>query len=244
MPIQTGSLSHVYAVLNDIAVLLPVFLLVFTWRGFFRAAIAKLMGDDTAQREGFLTLNPLAHVELVGLLVLMVVFFLMGVLFTGTLSRALLLIFWVIFGLRWTVPMPLDETRFWNYRLGGVMTALSGSLGNFTLAFLLVPILKVVLNVGLPTYAFLTLIEIIKNVIDIALFFGVLDLIPVPPFSGGRMLTYILPPSVQYITEWLERYSFIIFLVLFFFPVISDIFLGSVIISAGLIKKLMFSLFF
>jgi Zn-dependent protease len=66
----------------------------------------------------------------------------------------------------------------------------------------------------------------------------------VPPFSGGRLLTYILPPSAQYITEWLERYSFIIFLVLFFAPFISDIFLGSVIISAGLIKKLMFSLFF
>ena len=49
------------SLLSDIAILFPVFILVFTFRGFFKALVAKLMGDDTPRQEGFLTLNPIAH---------------------------------------------------------------------------------------------------------------------------------------------------------------------------------------
>ena len=76
-----GSQSQVLAALSEVVILLPVFLLLFTWRGFIQALFAKLMGDTTAEEDGFLSINPLAHVDLVGLLTILGVFFIMASFF-------------------------------------------------------------------------------------------------------------------------------------------------------------------
>lgn len=231
-------------VLNDIAIIFPVFLIIFTWRGFVQALMARLMGDRTAQQDGQLTLNPLAHVDLTGLVVIMVVFFVLGGLLGDTLPRALLLIVLIVLGVRWTHPVTIDDRQFKHHRLGGIMTSLSGSLANFLLAFMGAGLMRLCMSEVLPMYAIVSLIKILQTLIDVALFFGVLDLIPVPPFDGGRVLRYVLPYSAQSVLDWLENYSFIIFLILFFVPVISDIFLGSIFIFVMSIKKMMLSVFF
>ncbi len=231
-------------VLNDIAIIFPVFLIIFTWRGFVQALIARIMGDRTAQHDGQLTLNPLAHVDLTGLVVIMVVFFVLGGLLGDMLPRALLLIVLIVLGVRWTHPVTIDDRQFKHHRLGGIMTSLSGSLANFLLAFMGAGLMRLCMSEALPMYAIVSLIKILQTLIDVALFFGVLDLIPVPPFDGGRVLRYVLPYSAQSVLDWLENYSFIIFLILFFVPVISDIFLGSIFIFVMSIKKMMLSVFF
>jgi len=239
-----GSQSQVLAALSEVVILLPVFLLLFTWRGFIQALFAKLMGDTTAEEDGFLSINPLAHVDPVGLLTIIGVFFIMASFFSGAVPRTVLLMMLIIMGFRWTYPVQVDEARFRRYRLGGIVTSLAGPFANFFLAFMSVGLLKIILNLSIAPYALMSFLEIFKTLISIAIFFGVIDLIPIPPFDGGKMLRFVLPYSLQYIVQWLEEYSFFIILVLFFAPGISNVFFGSLHAVSGIIKHFFFTIFF
>ena len=236
--------DYILSLLNEVAVLFPTFLLVFTFRGFFQALIAKLMGDDTAQRDGFLTLNPLAHVDLIGLTVVLFVIFLINNLFTKILPRGMLLLLLIAVGARWTIPIPIDDNNFKWYKLGGIISSLAGSLGNFFLAFFMLILIRFFAFDNLPKYILLTLVDFFKAVIDISIFFGILDLIPLPPFDGGRILKYMLPYNKRYIVDWLKEYSLFIILILFFMPGISDIFWGGINLLHVGIKKQMFRILF
>jgi len=236
--------NQALAALSEVAVLLPVFLLIFTWRGFSQACVAKWMGDTTAEEEGFLTLNPVAHVDVMGLLLILGVFFIIAGFLSGAIPRTVLLMILIMTGVRWTIPIPIDDRRFKRFRLGGVLTTLAGPFGNFLLAFMAVGLLKLSLQAGLARYALITVMEILKNLIRIALFFGVVDLIPIPPFDGGKLLRYALPYNAQGFVDKLEQHSLIIMIVLFFAPVISDIFFGGLMIIAEVLRILMFKVFF
>ena len=89
-----------------------------------------------------------------------------------------------------------------------------------------------------------TFIQIFDTLIYTALFFGFMDLIPVPPFDGGRLLRYILPRRWQHIVGWLEEYSLYILLILFVMPVVSDIFFGVIATCAFTMKTAMLRVFF
>jgi Zn-dependent protease len=232
------------SVLNLFATLFPAFLLLFTWRGFVQALVARLMGDKTAQEAGFLTLNPFAHVDVLGLTVVIGIFFAIGGLFYAVMPPIVLLILLILLGVRWTIPVPIDETQFKHYRLGGIITSISGSLGNFLLAFISIACLKVILSFTLPAYVVVSLIQVFDTLIYTALFFGIMDLIPIPPFDGGRLLHYLLPYRLRYIVGWLEEYSLYILLILFAVPVVSDIFFGIIATCALIIKTAMLRIFF
>ena len=229
--------NQILGLLSELAILFPAFLLVFTSRGFFKALFAKLMGDDTAQQEGFLTLNPLAHIDFLGLSIMLLLVFFIGGLFMGVFPRSLLFILLILLGARWTTTVPIVETNFKNYTLGVITTTLAGSCGNFILALLFLYILKYFPFQLIPHYAFITLVEIFNAIIELAIFFGVLNLIPIPPFDGGRLLQFILPHSWQHIRIWLQEYSFYILLILFFLPGINTIFFNFLFILSIFIKK-------
>jgi Zn-dependent protease len=232
------------SVLSLFATLFPVFLLLFTWRGFIQALVARLMGDRTAQEQGFLTLNPFAHIDIVGFTIVIGIFFVIGGLFYAVLPPVVLLILLIFLGVRWTIPVPIDETQFKHYRLGGIITSISGSLGNFLLAFLSIALLKVILRPSLPANVVISLIQVFDTLVYTALFFGIMDLIPIPPFDGGRLLNYLLPYRLRYIVSWLEEYSLYILLILFAMPVVSDIFFGVIATCALIIKTAMLRIFF
>lgn len=236
--------SNMLQMLNLIATLFPVFLLVFTFKGFFQALVAKLMGDSTAQDEGFLTFNPLAHVDIAGLTIVLVVFFLLGGLLGEKIPRGILFIMLIALGVRWTIPVPINDNNFKNYRLGGILTALSGSLGNFILAFCATIAIRFIFAAGFPRYVLISLLEICKSLMSVAIFFGLLDLVPLPPFDGGRILHYALPDSQQHIVAWLEQYALFILLILFFAPGISTIFLEGIAMLGALIERFFFVLVF
>lgn len=236
--------QQLLSALNDVAVFLPVFLIVFTWRGFIQALAAKIMGDDTAEREGFLTLNPLAHIDALGFLTVICIFFLIGGFLGSTIPRSFFLILLIMMGVRWTIPVPINDENFKKYRLGGIVSALSGSFGNIILAFIGIVILRLIFFSSLPGFALQTLMLIMQTLVDMSLFFCVLDLIPLPPFDGGRLLRYTLPQSAQYIVDWLETYSLFIFLFLFIAPGVSTVFFTGIATIALTIKKALIFLVF
>ena len=236
--------GKVLAALNEVAILLPVFLLLFTWRGFIQAYFAKLMGDTTAEEDGFLTLNPLAHVDLVGLLTILGAFFVIAGFLPSGIPRPILLIMLVMMGVRWTHPVHIDVARLRSYKLGGVITTLSGPFGTFTLGFLAIAAIKLILLIDLQQHLLITLIDLLKTLADVAIVFGVIDLIPLPPFDGGKLLRFLLPYNQQYIVHKLEEYSLYIMLVLFVVPGISDVFFRSLSIATAIIKQLFFKILF
>src|SRR4051812_19446859 len=117
--------SHFLQLVRDVAILFPAFLIVFSFRGFFKSWVAKIQGDETPADMGFLTLNPLAHVDVFGLLLVLGFLFVLGGLFPGTFSRAILFIFLIAIGARWTYPVPINELNFRKRVRGAVLTTLA-----------------------------------------------------------------------------------------------------------------------
>ncbi len=234
--------SNMLEILNQLAILFPAFLVVFTGRGFFKALAAKIMGDNTAHKYGFLTLNPLAHINLIGLVSVLFIVFFLGGLLSGYVPRSFLFILVILIGARWTIPVPINEHNFKHHSLGVAVTTLAGSLGSFLTALFFMYVAVYFPGRLVPTYVYSSILLVITTIIDFCLFFGVLDLIPIPPFDGGRLLRVILPLSLQGAVDWLERYSLFIFLAIFFLPGLSNYFFGIISLFAFLIKKILISL--
>jgi Zn-dependent protease len=230
-------MNQITDLLSKLAILFPAFLIVFTMRGFCRALSAKLMGDDTAQRDGFLTLNPIAHIDLWGVLITLVFVFIIGSFLPEIFTTAFLLILLILLGVRWTNPAPINEGNFKNYKTGVIVTTLSAPAGNFILALFFLYMIRYFPFSFFPHYVYITLIELFYAIIELTIFFGVLDLLPIPPFDGGRLLQFILPSSAHNVIEWLEENSIYVLLILFCLPIVNDNFLQLIAFLGDLIKK-------
>ena len=213
-----------FSLVRDIAIIFPTFLLVFTFRGFFKSLMATIMGDDTSFHAGFLTLNPLAHVDIYGVLAVLMVLFFIGGLIPGIFPRSMLFILVIIMGVRWTYFVPIDERNFTHRTWGTVLTLLAGSFGTMILALLGMYIHKYLPFNAMPGNISMALVQILAAILQLSLFFSVLDLVPLPPFDGGRLLVFLAPASWQPAMNILEEYSLYILIALFVIPGISDVF--------------------
>ncbi len=221
---------------NVLAVLFPTFLIIFTLRGFFKTLVAKLMGDTTAYDRGFLSLNPLVHINLSGFVVAIVAIFLLSSFLSGYMSFVFLFLIIILIGVKFTISTPINEDNFNNYTLGIILITLIVPVANFLTALLFMYLIKYFPVIFFTKYAYASFINIFRTIIDFVVFFGVLDLIPLPPFDGGRLLRVLLPRKMQGVVDWLEQYSIFILLFLFFTPVVKDYFFGTISAITFLIK--------
>lgn len=233
--------SPLFSLINEIVILFPCLLLIFTFNGFFKTLTAKTMGDTTAYNLGFLTFNPLAHIDLLGLFIILMTYLLIGILFGEPFSKEMFCVIILAFGSHMVIQPPVNDAHFKYIRLGGLLTIFSGTFGNFLLAFLSALCLKGIILLNLPYAITLSFVMLLKTIINIAILFGILNLIPLPPFTGGQILYYILPTSQQHIVDWLEQYSLFIFLILFFAPGISEGFFALLSLGTMVIKKMLIS---
>jgi Zn-dependent protease len=154
--------------------------------------VAYKLGDPTAKLAGRLTLNPLKHIDVIGLLVLFI-------------TRMI----------GWAKPVPVDPRNFKNPRKGMLWVALAGPGSNMGLAVIFAIILKFVGPVLFTTllYPIKTMIEIMV-VINVGL--AIFNLIPIPPLDGGRVMVGVLPENMARSWAQIEPYGFVILLVLIF----------------------------
>lgn len=170
---------------------IPGFLLAISVHEYAHARMAFKLGDDTAERAGRMTLEPWAHFDLVGSIMLL------------------------LFGFGWARPVPVEPYRMKNPRKDMATVSLAGPVTNILLFFIL-QILVVLLAsrirfVGTRLYY---IPNIIQEAAYINLGLGVFNLIPVPPLDGSRILARFLPSTMLDAWEGLERYGFIILVVL------------------------------
>jgi len=179
---------------------------------FSHGYAAFLMGDPTAKNAGRLTLNPLAHLDLMGSLIVPLVAYLSAGFMFG-----------------WAKPVPYNPYNLRHQRYGGAMVALAGPASNLLVALFF----GLMLRLGFFSGVSVNLVLAIHMIILINLVLAVFNLIPVPPLDGSKILFSFLPYRLIGVRQNLERYSLFILLFIifflwkFFFPFI--LFLFSII---------------
>ena len=171
-------------------------------------SMAYLLGDPTAKNAGRLTLNPLAHLDLMGsLIVPLVAYFTAGLMFG------------------WAKPVPYNPYNLKNQKYGDALVAMAGPTSNLLVALVFGLLLRFNLFMIVPN-----LIGAFQMIVIINLVLAIFNLIPIPPLDGSKIFFSFLPYRYEELKESLERYSiFLLLLVVFFlwkflFPVISAIF--------------------
>jgi Zn-dependent protease len=168
--------------------------------------VAKRYGDNTASALGRLTLNPIKHIDLIGTIILPGI-----LLMTGT---------GFIFG--WAKPVPVDPRNFKNPRHDMAIVALAGPVSNLLMAVGWALIIRLGITIGVSAEAIsLPLIYTGFAGISINLSLALINLLPVPPLDGSRVLTGILPGYWAWQYNRLEPYGFYILLALLYFKVLN-----------------------
>lgn len=160
---------------------------------------AKKFGDNTAFMQGRLTLNPIKHIDWIGTVILPGLLLLTG---TG-----------FIFG--WAKPVPVDARNFKNPRRDMAWVALAGPGSNLLMAIGWALLARIGVIVGIEAVS-LPLIYTGIAGISINLVLALINLLPIPPLDGSRILSGILPNYWAWQYNRLERYGFIILLLLLY----------------------------
>ena len=182
----------------DFLVALPAILWAITVHEFAHGLVAYKLGDPTPKITGRLTLNPFAHLDLIGFLALIIVHF------------------------GWAKPVMINPKNFrkLGQRAGEVLVAFAGPLANFLSAFASVLVLKYVPFNTLPANISDPLFYIFRYSVFINVAFGVFNLLPIPPLDGSKILEAFLPPGLYYSYKRIEPYGFIILIILIISPLL------------------------
>lgn len=213
--------------IQTLAVWIVPVLLAITMHEASHAYVAHRCGDSTAKMLGRLTLNPLRHVDLIGTLVV-------------PLAVAVLSNFHFVFG--WAKPVPISWNNLKKPRRDMALVAAAGPTSNLIMALLWAAVLKtgLMLNPGTSVIAlYMALTGQAGILVNLILAF--LNLLPIPPLDGSRVLTSCLSPKHAFHYSKLEPYGFFIILALLFTNILSWI-LSPLIFGAMNIIATLFNL--
>lgn len=142
---------------------------------------AYALGDPTAKRAHRLSLNPLRHIDWLGLIMM------------------------VAAGFGWAKPVPVDSSYFKKPKQGMALTALAGPVSNFLLALLLLLIARGEFLRAVTTGSFSgTWFSFLVDTASLSVGLGLFNLVPIPPLDGSKVLAVLLPDRAY---NWLMRYE-------------------------------------
>lgn len=186
--------------LMDIVIGVPITLIALTGHEFAHGWVSSKLGDPTPERNGRLTLNPLAHLDIVGTILM------------------------ILTGFGWAKPVMVDPRYYKNQKRGMALTAIAGPLANLIMAFVSMLILAVVVVASVKISGSMmpqTASGFVRFVWQFAfllayrnLCFMVFNLIPIPPLDGSKVLGLFLPNRMYYTMLQYERYAIILIMLL------------------------------
>jgi Zn-dependent protease len=152
---------------------------------------ADQLGDPTARYAGRLTLNPMAHIDLFGSIILPIIMIPTGILFA------------------YAKPVPYNPYNLKNQKWGPSLVAVAGPLSNLLLA--------VVFGLVMQLTPVSQMTPFLSIIVYANILLAVFNLLPIPPLDGSKVLFAVLPPSATHVRMFLERYGFILLLIFIFF---------------------------
>ena len=185
--------SDIQDVVYKLLISLIISLVALPIHEYAHGYAAYRMGDNTAYRQGRLTLNPLVHIDPLGTLAL------------------------VLFGFGWAKPVQINPLNFENPKKGMMLSALAGPLSNVGLAFISMIFYKlsyIPVYMGISGAFIMTVQTFLLYMISINITLAVFNFIPIPPFDGSRIATYFLPQRIYFKIMQYENIIFIGLLVI------------------------------
>lgn len=188
--------------------------------------VANKLGDRTALMMGRITLNPLKHIDPFGTILLPVIMLIASSTLSGNPF---------IFG--WAKPVPVNFNNLRNPRRDMALVAVAGPFTNFLMALLWACIAKI--NILMPHFASPFIQSVSRFGIQINCVLMILNLLPIPPLDGSRVVSSILPIKLSMLYDQLEAFGFWILILLLFTGLLTPIILPPIM---GLIT-LLYSVF-
>ncbi len=185
------------SILYTIAVWATPILFAITLHEAAHGWVANKLGDPTAKKLGRITINPIKHIDPVGTIVVP--------LFLATVSP---------FVMGWAKPVPVEPRYFKSPLLDMALVAVAGPVSNFFMACFWAMFIQFAHATLAPSQVLAFLAEMGKNGIIINVVLMVLNLFPIPPLDGSRVVAGILPPNLAIPFMKLERYGMVIIILL------------------------------
>lgn len=179
-----------WSVLTDILLSVLPALLCITFHEVSHGFVAYRLGDDTAKRSGRLSLNPVKHIDPIGLVMM------------------------AVFHFGWAKPVPVNMRRFENPKRGMAITALAGPVSNVLLSVVFLCVYGLLFNVLVNSEAGYYLLQMIYLVSYLSLAMAIFNIIPIPPMDGSKVLFAVVSDKTYVKLMRYERYGMIILLVL------------------------------
>lgn len=159
---------------------------------FAHGYVSYLLGDDTAKNEGRLTINPIKHVDLFLTIILPIMLALTGAPVFGGAK-----------------PIPFNPNNIRGGEWGIALVAVAGPIMNLLISFVVFGLWSLI---GTPSGDILG--QIFINIIYINLGFFIFNMIPIPPLDGSRVLYVLAPDFIKKVMEYMERFGFIVILII------------------------------
>ncbi|MBE6915025.1 MAG: site-2 protease family protein [Ruminococcaceae bacterium] len=178
--------------------IIPAAFLSVVFHEISHGYVAYLLGDPTAKLQKRLSLNPLQHLDIIGLLSM------------------------IIFGFGWAKPVPVNPYYFKRRKLGMSLVAIAGPLSNILCAIIALVLCKWITVIPIRSEALFSFMEglavflVIFTVLNIGL--AVFNLIPISPLDGSKILIAVLPNHLYIKILQFEQYGFLILILLLNLP--------------------------
>lgn len=192
---------------------LPGIIIAMVIHEWAHARVAYALGDFTPKMMGRLTLNPAAHIDPIGLILLFIAHF------------------------GWAKPVQINPYNFSNPRRDDILVSLAGPGANFAIAFVALFVINLLVKLGMPLTEGMEMV--FSMIILININFGIFNLLPIPPLDGSHVLRQILPYELAAKYEELQQYSFIFLIIILMTPVVSWILVPARIMILGMFNAFM-----